>query len=180
MDATVAEIFLGVISTGGVGYMAFQHWVKISTARQKLKKETVHADLDNTKNFQEEITNKVIQQFLDQFTSYQKQNEMFMKFFFESLDPLLKEVKENSEHSKKVLTQVDLMERSIREVTDALKNMSSTNSGILMLVSGADPMEAVSHIPKAKRDRAVNAVTRRVVEPDPVTKSEEGSSKTKA
>jgi len=175
MDISLAEIVLTILGTGGIGYMAVQHWTKISTAKQTLKKEEAHAEMDNTKNFQEEITNKVIQQFLDQFTSYQKQNEMFMKFFFESLDPLLKEVKENSEHSKKVLTQVDLMERSIREVSDALKNMSSTNSGVLLLLSGADPMEAVSKLPKEKKGRPFHAVTRRVVEADPGDKLEETS-----
>jgi len=166
MDASIAEIVLAIISTGGVGYMIVQHWTKISTAKQKLKKEEAHAEMDNTKNFQEEITNKVIQQFLDQFTSYQKQNEMFMKFFFESLDPLLKEVKENSEHSKKVLTQVDLMERSIREVTDSLGKMSSTNGGMLMLLAGKDPMEALTHLPKESKDRIAHPVKRRVVEAD--------------
>ena len=180
MDISVAEAILGCFSTGGVLWFAVKHWAKISTEKQELKKDEVHADLDSAKNFQEEITNKFIQQFLDQFTSYQEQNEMFMKFFLESLDPLLKEVKENSEHSKKVLAQVDLMDRSIREVTDSLKNMHSTNTGILMLASGKDPIEALTHIPVERESRVVNSVTRRVVEADPVKTTAKDSPDTKA
>jgi hypothetical protein len=133
-DMTPAEILLGLITSGGIIYAAIQHWMKLSTEKakarlalqgseakteQKLKVQAVEADLKGQENFQELITGKVIEQFLAQFNSYQEQNEKFQKFFFESLDPMISELRDNTQDVRNVLAQIDLLARGLRESTAA-------------------------------------------------------------
>lgn len=129
-DVTIAEILLGLITSGGIIYIGVQHWIKISSARQKakiemqesdqkLKHKMAASDLKGQETFQELITGKFIEQFLAQFNSYQEHNEKFQEFFFNSLDPMISELRTNSQDVKNVLAQIDVLARSLRESTAA-------------------------------------------------------------
>lgn len=157
---TAKDIILSLMGSGGFLYFAFNKWSKWADTRQvaqaaaaaaagELKKDRVHAELDNKKNFQEDITSKLIEQFLDQFNSYQVQNEKWQQFFFDSLDPLLAELKDNSENSRNTLRQIDLMQRGMREMTSAIASTTSANEGIIRILAGEHPIDTALQLPTA-------------------------------
>jgi hypothetical protein len=149
-DVGLAEIVLGTITSGGLLYGAFQHWIKVSTAKtqaqlalqeskaktdQKIQVQTSAADIKGGEDFREKITGKVMEQFLAQFNSYQGQNEKFQSFFFDSLDPMIAELRDNTQDVRNVLTQIDLLARGTREVTAAVDKNSACLDCLCRLLS---------------------------------------------
>ena len=159
-NLSLSDIILAIAGSGGVLWFLAKKWAYFTEMKQSAKIEhqrkdqnlaekMVQSELEEKENFQEKITFQLIERFLEQFSSYQRQNEKFQEFFFERLDPMLRAVQTNTDEVKRLITQSDVSQRTQRELTDSHKTLSAQLEIILQVVARDHPMAdgLTDHVP---------------------------------